>query len=85
MDGRLEERALPKLDEVQFVLSDNSKMRVCICRDCKATITEEDYPTLMACVYRGWELEANKSSWTTSQREIFLEQCRSKSIVRLAC
>src|SRR5574343_1382057 len=55
IDGKLSERASPKLDEVQFLLNDSSKMRVCICRNCKHSLEESDYDSVMKVVYNGWK------------------------------
>ena len=84
IEGKLQERASPKLDEVQFVLSDGSKMRVCMCRSCKHDLKEDDYSDIMTCVYNGWKKEAEGLSWTTSQRVVYLENCAKKRIVRIA-
>jgi len=46
--------------EIQFDLSDGSKMRVTICRECKDKHEVKDNSLIMASVIRGWEKEADE-------------------------
>lgn len=82
IDGKEEDRALPNLDEMTFVLNDNSKMKVTICRNCKAEIEESDYPALMDCVYKGWEFEIKNLTWSEEKKLDYLTKYKEKSIIK---
>lgn len=84
IDNKEQERALPNLDHLDFKLNDNSQMRVCICRTCKAQLEESDYDTIMDCVYKGWEYEVKRLDWTEEKKKEYLDRYKQKQIVGLA-
>ena len=42
IDGRVQVRFTPDYDEKEVLLSDNSKMRIVTCKECKEKITEKE-------------------------------------------
>ena len=49
----------PKKDSLEVLLNNGSRMRICICKDCKKDVKESDYKNIMKKVYRGWEMETS--------------------------
>lgn len=47
--------------EIQFDLSDGSKMRVTICRECKDKHEPKDNSLIMASVIRGWDKSCDEA------------------------
>lgn len=91
IDGKLQRRFLPDYDEVEYILNTGSRMRVAVCRKCKADLGPEDYEYMMDCVYKGWEHETNElvrigfkgrvGLWTEEFRNKHLAQQRKLKIV----
>lgn len=67
-------RFAPEYCEGEFLLSDFSKMKVALCRTCKATITVEQYPIIMDCVVRGWKQELDRSNWTQARKDEYIDK-----------
>jgi hypothetical protein len=55
-------------DETEYELDNGSKMRVAICKPCKAKLTEKDSPEVMACVKRGWKKEIEQLDWSDKKK-----------------
>lgn len=78
----------PDYDETEFLLNDGSRMRVAICKPCKANITDEDNQKIMACVIKGWQKEVDmlvkdekRPDWTEERAEAHMDKYSSLQIV----
>lgn len=67
---------------VDFILDDNSSMKVSVCEDCKNKMTIEDIPSIMQSIYKGWiwEIE-NILKWDTERAESYKEKYSQRYIV----
>lgn len=88
IDGRVQQRWSVDADETQFLLSDGSRMRVCICKDCKGKLTEADNSKIMKCVLKGWEreidimvLDPKKPEWDKQSKEKYMANYSRKEII----
>ena len=78
-------------EETEYLLDDGSRMRVCICRECKKTkdLSDDkikDY--IMEAVVNGWELELrdlvadkSKPNWTPEKVKSHMDVYRNKKIL----
>ncbi len=76
--------------ETEFLLTDGSRMRVCICKKCKYSIdlqNEGIQEDIMNCVKRGWQEEVNslvadssRPDWTPDRGKDHLDKYNSKKI-----
>jgi len=73
----------PDRDEIEFILDDNTKMRVAICKTCKAQVTNKDYKDIMRSVHKGWEEETkNLKHWTKEKRDKYLKEYKKRKITK---
>jgi len=71
----------PYYDQIQFTLTDDSKMRVVICKPCKKILKEKDYPTLMKSVIAGWEKEVRGlKNWDAKKKKEHMKTYKKKKI-----
>lgn len=57
-------------EEHEYTLSDNSKMRVTLCKSCKANLSEKDSKTIMESVIKGWQKEVDSfSHWSEAKKK----------------
>lgn len=71
----------PDYDQVQFTLNDKSKMRVVMCKACKAILKKKDYSTVMKSVIAGWRREvAGLEHWTKERKEKYMKVYSKKKI-----
>ena len=68
-------------DETEYLLDDGSKMRVAICKPCKAVITDKDSKKVMDCVKAGWVEEVKTLLWSEEKKKDYLERYNKKEIV----
>ena len=68
-------------DETEYLLDNGSKMRVAICKPCKAKLTEKDTPEIMECVKRGWKKELTQLSWSEEKKNDYIERYDKLNIV----
>lgn len=81
IDGKAQKRFTPDYTESQFLLSDNSKMRVAICTDCKSTLTQEQENDIMASVIAGWQLQVDTLPWTDEKKQAHMDRYSALEIV----
>jgi hypothetical protein len=84
IDGKEEKIFTPDYTEVQYLLSDNSKMRVAMCKQCKETLTDEQSEKIMTCVVKGWKKEVDKLPWTPEKKTAHMEKYSALEIVASA-
>jgi len=71
----------PEYDQIQFVLEDDSKMRVVICKPCKEILEEKDYKDLMKSVIAGWKKEVKDlPHWNAKKKEDYMKVYGKKKI-----
>ena len=94
-DGVVIKVFLPEKEETEFLLDDESRMRVCICRTCKQTLdlnNPEVQKEIMDCAIEGWRLETRRYvdgivvdgkqiQWSEEQRNKHMEVYSKKNIV----
>ena len=68
-------------DETEYLLDDGSKMRVAICKPCKANLTEENNAEVMTSVKSGWEEEVKVLPWSDAKKKDYLDTYKQKEIV----
>jgi len=81
--------------ETEFLLTDGSRMRVCICKPCKESrdlSTPQIKEEIMSCVLNGWKLEAKALvegvkkedgsvvKWSECQAKEYIEEYSKKEI-----
>lgn len=81
VNGKVEKRFTPDYQEMEVLLSNNSKMRICTCDQCKAKLRPEDYPVIMQKVYNGWSKEVDGLNWSNERKEKHLESYKDLEIV----
>jgi len=74
-------RFTPEHTEVEYLLNDGSKMRVCCCMDCKELIKNEKHDEVMNTVIEGWKEELKGSNWTEEKKQKYLDEYSQKSII----
>ena len=81
IEGVVKKVTLPDYDQIQFLLDDGSKMRVAICKPCKAIVKEKDYPVLMKSVIAGWQREVNSlDHWDKAKKVAHMKVYKKKKI-----
>ncbi len=83
VDGKVISMFTPDHGHTEFLLDTGSRMRVCICKKCKAKVDFSDpviQKMIMDAVQRGWELETktliaddSKPEWTEEFGKKYLE------------
>ncbi len=82
INGILQEVLKTNYDTTQFLLNDNSKMRVVICKPCKAKLTDKDYAYVMNSVIKGWEKEVEGlSHWSSERKKDYMDNYCKKVII----
>jgi uncharacterized membrane protein (UPF0127 family) len=82
------ENGAPKLvfsgekDEVEFIMSDGSKMKVTLCRPCKDNLDDKHYKAIMKAVLEGWKEEIKELKWENGKKAKYLKQYGKLQIVR---
>lgn len=86
--GKIQRRWTADYDEAEYLLNDNSKMRVTICRQCKALGKHLDTADIMDAVIRGWKaetdilvLDENKPMWDEKKQIEYMDVYSKKEIV----
>lgn len=61
-DGRLTIEDMFTADQTtsQVLLDDGSKATIMLCKSCKESLVDSDYPKIMKCIIKGWEMEINE-------------------------
>jgi hypothetical protein len=69
-------------DETEYLLSDGTTMRVCMCKTCKANLDKIDKNEVMATVKRGWEKELTLlDSWDKKKKEEYTKKYNKLEMV----
>lgn len=84
--GVVEKRLSPEYKETEFLLNDGSRMRVAVCKKCKASdINKED---VMKCVKKGWDKDSedlvndkSKPNWTSEKKDSYMSKMNRLEIV----
>lgn len=71
-------------DETEYLLNDGSKMRIAICKLCKAELTEEHNKKIMDNVKAGWKEEVKVLPWTEEKKKDYIARYMQKDIVCLS-
>jgi hypothetical protein len=67
-------RFSPDYCEGEYLLSDISKMKVALCKQCKENLTSDDYVKIMDCVVRGWQQELDRSNWSEEKKKTYMDR-----------
>lgn len=59
-----------------FILNNFSKLKTKICSRCLENVNSDDYPSIMASVFKGWERECRESSMSEIEQERYLSAAR---------
>jgi hypothetical protein len=82
IDQKLQVRFSPDYSQSEFLLDDGSRMKVAICRDCQADLTEHDQPKIMKSVIDGWQVEVDSlNHWTEEKRKNYMKKYSKLEIV----
>lgn len=83
IDGREQWRALPNHAEEEVLLSDGSKMRICLCDQCKPLVPD-NLDLIMTKVYKGWEHSIVEAQWSEEKKQAYLSRYSQLSIQGVA-
>lgn len=83
IDGEVRKRFTPDYDETEYLLDDDSKMRVAICKPCKEIMKDDqdERDLVMECVFKGWEAETLAMDWSKEKRNKYLNRYKLKKII----
>jgi predicted molibdopterin-dependent oxidoreductase YjgC len=79
--GRVERRFTAEHDEVEVLLDDGSRMRICTCRKCKKEMGKKDYNKIMEKVRNGWHREIDDLRWDAEKKKKYFDRYGSLQIV----
>lgn len=79
IDGIEQMRNTPEHNEVEVLLSDNSKMRICVCKTCTPTVAD-NLPLIMDKVLKGWEHSIIEDNWSLEKRVAYMDKYSKLSI-----
>ena len=72
---KLQVRKLPHYDEQEYLMSDDTRMRVCMCSICKADIDNVDTKEIMKKVVKGWEWGIdNNLKWDKDKKKKYMDK-----------
>lgn len=81
-------RFTPDYTEKEYLLSDNTRMRVAICKDCKGSMTEDDDDYVMSSVVKGWDVatdelvkDKKKRNWDKKKKDEYMDTYSKLKIV----
>ena len=74
---------MPDWAEETVLLSDGSKMRVCVCKQCIDSVPD-NFDVIMKKVYKGWEHDIIEKGWPDERREAYLNRYGALKIVGVA-
>ena len=81
IDGKVQPRFIADHDETEYLLDDGSKMRVAVCKPCKAKLTDKDQDSIMASVVEGWRNEMRDVKWTQEKKDDYMKRYSKKKII----
>lgn len=81
VDNKVMNILAPDYREVEYLLSDKSKMRVAMCETCKLSLTEEQSSTIMESVISGWKEQVAQLNWTEEKKKKHIEEYSKKEIL----
>lgn len=90
VDGKVINIFSPDKDETEFLIDDGSRMRVCICKQCKGSIdlsNEEKQSEIMEAVVNGWQLEIDtmisesRKGWDKDKGKSYMKNYSNKKII----
>lgn len=84
VDGKVIPMFTPEHDETEFLLTDGSKMRACICKPCKENVdldSDKVKNYVMEAVINGWQLEVDslvndekRFDWNKERGELHMDK-----------
>ena len=78
-EGKIEKEKLPDFGEWEYLLSDGTYMRVCMCEGCKKT--DIDTKEVMQTVRNGWYEGIEKNNWSKERKDSYKEKYDKIEIV----
>jgi hypothetical protein len=81
INGKIENRFTPEYNEVSVTLNDNSKMRICMCNDCKIKFSSSNYSEVMTKIHNSWEKETKELDWDEKRKDDYINKQKELSIV----
>lgn len=85
IDGKVQRMLSPEYETTEFLLDDESRMRVCVCKPCKIDLKPEQENAIMSSVIKGWDKEAEKLEnlgyWKPEQRKKHMDIYSKKKII----
>lgn len=84
VDGKELQRFKPNHGEVEYLLDDSTKMRVCMCKDCQEGMqhTDKERAIIMNCVIDGWKHEVETySHWEQDKKDSYIKEYSKKRMV----
>ena len=83
LEGEIRKVLVPEYDQIQFELNDASKMRVVMCKPCKAILKDSDHTTIMKSVIAGWEKEVKENkTWDAKKKNEHMKVYKKKKITK---
>lgn len=89
VDEKVVKRFSPEKTEKCFIISDGSKMNVCICKTCKVLDGTEEY--IMNSVIKGWDVETDglvkndsKPDWDKDKKTKYMNRMSKLKIISTA-
>lgn len=79
--GKVQMRFTPDYDETEYLLDDGTRMRVAVCKPCKATLGEHHEKKIMDAVIKGWDMEMKEYKWKPEKREAYMGVYSHRAIV----
>ena len=70
-------------DEAEVIVSDNSKMRVCVCTTCKPLV-KDNLELIMAKVYNGWLHDLEGLPWDEAKKQAYIDKYSQLTIKGVA-
>lgn len=75
IDGKQQSRFLPNHSQTTLLLSDGSKMDICMCKPCKLEVPNHDLDKIMDKVKRGWKHELDSlTDWPEEKKQQYYDR-----------
>jgi hypothetical protein len=81
IDNKVQRVFIPDAREVEYLMSDGSRMRVSICKSCQEVLTSKNNDDIMDAVRNGWKEEMVGLNWTEERKQRYTERYDKLSIV----
>lgn len=79
--GKVERRFTAEHGEMEVLLDDGSRMRICMCKKCKVKVSKKDFSRIMDKVKNGWKNEIEDLKWTAEKKQKYFDRYGSLEIV----